>query len=479
MKKSQLKPLIEKIIKETIIRKLMGEGQPIGGVKNDHPFDAGRNNVMKAVNVAENDTPMMNTLEVYRETGVKCGKAQRKKDQGTVSHLMDWFHKAVRMEPELSRKLAIDSFNKGYREGTGYSKQQKPTYFREKVGFDGKYVDDMESGVAVKKLHNLDENPIEYKQKFVYPENFKKAKNYIRVTKIQSTNEFAVYWFTNGKKDEKKCYYTNDSADAWNTFAVMKMSVDLANSNIKKNMSEYGRPTDKKFYMVTKKYNMVGSQKNNNLKHLLDIAKSRKYDEFAIYRDEQGFHSTAQLEYLVCWYQRDGGYYTNMANKNPDLFKKMIHVDDNGNFTIGNISGIKENEESLSGKFVNRGQIKLEGGLDYETAYKIAKYHWDIFGQSGKDERGVWNFQTRGDRWCCSVGMLNGQPAMLSITTTPGRLQLLVGDELMLKKIDEMTGTGAVAGYSTPYAFSKKKSGSKRALDATTKMGYKKVKDID
>jgi hypothetical protein len=42
----------------------------------------------------------------------------------------------------------------------------------------------------------------------------------------------------------------------------------------------------------------------------------------------------------------------------------------------------------------------------------------------------------------------------------------------------EETGTGAVAGYSTPYAFSKRKSGSKRALDVTTKMGYKKVKDI-
>ena len=45
-------------------------------------------------------------------------------------------------------------------------------------------------------------------------------------------------------------------------------------------------------------------------------------------------------------------------------------------------------------------------------------------------------------------------------------------------KLSEETGTGAVAGYATPYAFSKK-SGSKRALAATEKMGYKKVKDID
>lgn len=77
IKKSQLKSIIETIVKEAIINKLME--QPVGGVKDDRPFNAGRNSVMKAVNVAE------------------------------------------------------------------------------EIGFDGKYVDDMESGVAVKKLHNLDE----------------------------------------------------------------------------------------------------------------------------------------------------------------------------------------------------------------------------------------------------------------------------------------------------------------------------------
>lgn len=51
-------------------------------------------------------------------------------------------------------------------------------------------------------------------------------------------------------------------------------------------------------------------------------------------------------------------------------------------------------------------------------------------------------------------------------------------DNLKLGKpagIEEMTSTGAVAGYSTPYAFSKKGSGAKRAIDVTKKMGYKVV----
>jgi hypothetical protein len=92
---------------------------------------------------------------------------------------------------------------------------------------------------------------------------------------------------------------------------------------------------------------------------------------------------------------------------------------------------VKEEDEpeKMKGQFVNRGEIKLDGGLDYETASKIANYHWDIFGSLGADERGVYNFKTRGDRFCCAVGMYQGKPAILSVTTTPGRLQLLVGDE--------------------------------------------------
>lgn len=114
---------------------------------------------------------------------------------------------------------------------------------------------------------------------------------------------------------------------------------------------------------------------------------------------------------------------------------------------------MEEDEEKIHGQFVNRGQIKLEGGLDYDTAEKIANYHWDIFGSYGKDERGVWNFKTRGDRWCCSVGLLNGKPAILSVTTTPGRLNLLVGNEAY-PQLEEITTSAAAGPYSIPGAFS-------------------------
>jgi hypothetical protein len=46
------------------------------------------------------------------------------------------------------------------------------------------------------------------------------------------------------------------------------------------------------------------------------------------------------------------------------------------------------------------------------------------------------------------------------------------------ENIQEMTATGAIAGYATPFAFSKKKSGSQRALDVTKKLGFKVVESI-
>lgn len=123
----------------------------------------------------------------------------------------------------------------------------------------------------------------------------------------------------------------------------------------------------------------------------------------------------------------------------PNAFKKKT--------TLESAATPDLTDDRMQGQFVDRGQVKLEGGLDYETAENIAAHHWDIFGSYGKDERGVWNFKTRGERWCCSVGMLHGKPAILSVTTTPGRLNLLVGDEAY-PQLKEMTTTSGGGGSS-------------------------------
>jgi hypothetical protein len=120
---------------------------------------------------------------------------------------------------------------------------------------------------------------------------------------------------------------------------------------------------------------------------------------------------------------------------------------------------------------VNRGEIKLDRGIDPNLAYKIASYHWDVMGPGIPNERGTFDFKTRGDRFCCSVGMMNGQPAILSVTTTPGRLELLVGKEAYQDNanIHEMTTTSAAQGYNIPGAFSRK-GGSKAGVESSA--GY-------
>lgn len=134
-------------------------------------------------------------------------------------------------------------------------------------------------------------------------------------------------------------------------------------------------------------------------------------------------------------------------------------------------TGDEAGEESrFRGKFVDRGSIKLEPGVDQKLADKIANYHWDIFGSENRE--GVWHYKTRGNAYCCAVGMYQGKPALLSKTTDPFRNELLVGEEEIFKDgVNEQTGTGAVAGYATPFAFSKKGSKGSRAIKAAKKYG--------
>jgi len=128
----------------------------------------------------------------------------------------------------------------------------------------------------------------------------------------------------------------------------------------------------------------------------------------------------------------------------------------------------------MRGTFVDRGQVKLEGGIGQQVADKIANYHWDIMQSMGKDDRGIFNYKTRGDRWCCSVGLLKGEPAILSITTTPGRLNLLIGNKEIFgnNTLEEMSDSSGAGSYNIPSAFSRRDGGSSKALAGSEALGY-------
>lgn len=162
MKKSQFKSLIRNIIKEAKKTNNNQNEVMIGYVKNDHTFDNGREPVMKAVNVGEsldwkddlskqsgevdkniakmekdpsyrpspfNSPAQVNSLEIYKREGFKCGRARNKKDQGLVSSIQNWFNYAIKLEKGEYAIKAREEFNKGYKEGSGFG--QPPKYFRE------------------------------------------------------------------------------------------------------------------------------------------------------------------------------------------------------------------------------------------------------------------------------------------------------------------------------------------------------------
>ena len=135
---------------------------------------------------------------------------------------------------------------------------------------------------------------------------------------------------------------------------------------------------------------------------------------------------------------------------------------------------MENDEDTIPGRFVNRGEIKLEGGINQQLADKIAHYHWDIIQSMGKNERGTFDYKTRGDRYCCTVGLLSGQPAILSVTTEPGRLNLLVGNTEIFNEesLEEISCASSAGAYNIPAAFSKREGGSSAAMKGSKSLGY-------
>src|SRR5579862_1337466 len=156
MKNLNLKILVQKLVKEAITNKL-GEGQPVGGVKNDHEFDAGRHGVMKAVNIGEGlheerpcdcGSGLMSRWEVDGQ-GIPlvraCDKCRKKKLARYRPEILRPYTQADVDEPIEPDEPDFDSSGGG---------------LYEKIGFDGKYVDDMESGTQTKRIEKLDEDDV-------------------------------------------------------------------------------------------------------------------------------------------------------------------------------------------------------------------------------------------------------------------------------------------------------------------------------
>lgn len=87
----------------------------------------------------------------------------------------------------------------------------------------------------------------------------------------------------------------------------------------------YGRENFTKYPYVIhfSQDNMADAVGADSVQELIDnVVKKRKLKEFSIFKQDSGFHSTTQDEYLKTWYDEGDGYWSNMAKKEPELMKK-------------------------------------------------------------------------------------------------------------------------------------------------------------
>jgi hypothetical protein len=61
------------------------------------------------------ENKLVNSIEVYFETGAKAGKAAKRRDMSLVSFQNRWLSSALNLEASENRMRCREAFNDGYR----------------------------------------------------------------------------------------------------------------------------------------------------------------------------------------------------------------------------------------------------------------------------------------------------------------------------------------------------------------------------
>jgi hypothetical protein len=320
----------------------------------------------------------------------------------TKYHLMNAMHLW-----NISKKKRNDNLKLG-----------RPLGMGEMVDSTGRYKDDMESGVAVKRLHNLNEETLENMG------NFLSDKGWVYVGDDMWKNP----------KDEKDY----DIETAYRMVSWKSVVNEL------KDPFEPNRAANAIFSDVYKveplpdipgsdKWFIVKSQHQETPKRLIKKDSSGRWWWLQMVDKRKVYHPIKLKEQSVSG--GAGAYST------PFAFKK------------------KRNESASS--LGNRGE---NAAVDEKIAIAIIDSAERLFGLPAGSLN---DFRTE------LLGLI--ETGKIKTIKDAGTWAMKKASEEMRGNVEEQTGTGAVAGYATPFAFSKKKSGSQRAIDATKKLGYKVV----
>lgn len=114
---------------------------------------------------------------------------------------------------------------------------------------------------------------------------------------------------------------------------------------------------DYPFQLYHAKDNMRTAKGFNSKEEALKYALDNNINEFDIFKNGTGFHSTTQDEFLVLWADKTGkGYFSNRAAKEPELLKKKYEINERWDPSMSNSSDAPWNQTS----FVEQNEDMLE-----------------------------------------------------------------------------------------------------------------------
>jgi len=114
---------------------------------------------------------------------------------------------------------------------------------------------------------------------------------------------------------------------------------------------------DYPFQLYHSKDNMATAKGFNSKEQALKYALDNKIEQFDIFKNGTGFHSTTQDEFLVLWADKKGnGYFSNRSKKEPELLKKKYEINEKWDPSMSNLGDEPWNQTS----FVEQNEDMLE-----------------------------------------------------------------------------------------------------------------------
>jgi hypothetical protein len=451
----------------TFLKGVMGEGQPVGGVKNDHAFDDGREAVMKAVNVEEgfgsreqecdcgSGLPSEWELDGQGIPLVRaCDKCRKKKLARYRPEILGPYTQAdvdEPIEPDVEEQTGSGAAG-AYATPFAFKKKVK-----ERIMPDGRYDDDMESALHSKKISGMSEN--------------EKKTDYERHGPCSCGSGLPAY----AKLDAKGIPIARVCKRCDRKQRTKIKALSKSPKPIKFDDEDDLDLTEIANFGMALLSTTGGLLVYKVLRNVIDSMADNKWKNARLTD-----HNINAL-------------FKAVKNKNPKIQDaELQHFRDEVKRAVesGSIRTIDDLKRYLESMNLGKVNEVNKRGLDYQIVKRVKNASYKFFKANVENIQIAYKngpddivFEVYlGPEWVRKFVRFHGINRPFEVWDESK--EQFVPTNMSVRNfqedtnIQEMTGTGAVAGYTTPFAFTKHKDGSKRALDVTKKLGFKVAKSI-